>query len=220
MHREIQNENDLWNLYDKNGKAKAVGNDPNNSDISKLLLKALQNKNSDSRQIKLPPLSLPNFYGDAKGCRIFKNYARILMAQAISQTRKLLALQNACKSQAYDLIKNVMIVGDSDNSADKAWRILQRRFNCDKALVATEVETLFNIQKHQNRLENIKILNDKANSVIQNLKGIINEREELQFVDEERPRKIFTALEMKGRLADIFFSHSITRNFDMYVDFH
>lgn len=186
-------------------------------DLSKLLIKALQHKDERSRQIKLAPLSLPTWHSDPASWRRYRSYAAMLMQESsIPQGRKLLALQQSVKGAAYDLIKNVMSHHDikTDKSADAAWLILCKRYNNTKALVSTEIENIFKIQKNPDRLSNIKNLSDAATALITNLTGIINEQETLNAAEEKRKRVKLSSLEMKLKIADQLFNHSIMRHFD------
>lgn len=192
------------------------GRESNDDKLSRLLIRALQSKDESSRQIKLPALALPSFGGESHLWRNYRNYCGILMAdKTISQPRKLLAMQSSCHSEARDLIKNIITEhGCEDNSANIAWELLCKRYNNDRKMIAHEIENIFVVKQGHSRLTNNRKIFDAASGVMQNLIGIMKERENMNASEQKRPKQKFSEAEIEQRIGHFLFTHAVTRNFD------
>ncbi|XP_055912003.1 uncharacterized protein LOC129946017 [Eupeodes corollae] len=129
-------------------------------------------KSSNFREIRLPAITPPTFYGDYDNWRPFHDLfvSLIHSNSSLSKIEKLTYLKSCLKGSAASLLDYLEVNNDN---YDQAWSILVTRYDHKRILVTTQLKTFFDQPAVSvETADSIKGLLDKSTEVLHALKNL------------------------------------------------
>lgn len=197
----LKSKKDSISVDSKDKKA----NDPQLNEVLQMLM------SKELRGVNIGKVNLPIFNSDPANWIQFKDIASIFLFEPhTNSTRKLLALKQATKGSANKLICNIR---SGEDAHLKAYKLLCDRYDNERTLMNTELVTLFNKVKYPDLPKNVKFLLETSLSCYTNLTNIIQENIESNALFNKKEFVKLTSVDLKSRLADVFFLHAIKSRF-------
>lgn len=130
------------------------------------------NKHAESNLVKLKPIEIPVFYGEARKWISFKDLFESMVHKnrKLDNTQRMQYLKTSVKGEAEKLLMHLHAVGDNYT---EAWKLLSDRYDNERRIMQSTLETLLNLPVlYAESSKMIKNMHDTVKECIHDLKNV------------------------------------------------